>query len=101
MVFDNFEITKDWIVDWFNKVSQADCINGKANYVNYSIFVEIVATDTHKQETINDHVVNYLNNATYNGIHDITFVGDSHASNLDKNLYINTLIFNAIYIANP
>ena len=95
---ENFEITKDWIVYSFNKVSQKDCLFSKSAYTEYNIFVEIVSTDTYKVEVINDYIVKYLNNTTYNGIHDISFIGDSHASDLDRNLYINTLNFNALYL---
>jgi len=95
---ENWEIIKDWIIYSFNKASQQNCMNSSEVFTTYNIVLKIVATDTLKLETINNYVVDYLNNKTYNGIQDINFVSDIHTLDLDKNIYMNTLNFDAIYV---
>lgn len=95
---ENFDLTKDWIVYSFNKVSQESCLNSNLAFMNYVITLKVVGTDTVKVELINDKVVDYLNGNSYSGIQDIIFTGDNHTLDLDKNIYMNTLTFNALYV---
>ena len=95
---ENFELTKDWIVYSFNKTNQGSCLNSSRAYTEYAIVIKIVSQDTFKLETMNDYLIEYLDGQTYNGIADILFTGDSHTLDLDKNIYMNTLNFNALYV---
>lgn len=95
---ENFELTKDWIVYSFNKINQGSCLNSAPMYIEYALIVKIVARDTVKLETVNDYVMEYLDGKEYLGIQDILFTGDSHTLDLDKNIYMNTLNFNALYV---
>ena len=95
---ENFEITNNWIVYSFNKVTQANCLNSPHSFTTYSIVIKIVATDTLQLELINDYTVHYLNGKSYGGFEDIVFTGDDHTLDLDKNLYMNSLSFTAQYI---
>lgn len=95
---ENFEITKDWIVYSFNKTSQNSCLDSTPSFFEYSLIVKIVARDTVKLETVNDYLIEYLDGNSYNGIQDILFTGDVHTLDLDKNIYMNTLNFNVLYV---
>lgn len=95
---ENFEITKDWIVYSFNKTGQNSCLDSQASFTEYAVIVKIVGNDTVEVETVNDYLVEYLNGNSYNGIQDIIFTGDIHTLDLDKNIYMNTLNFNALYV---
>jgi hypothetical protein len=95
---ENFETTFDWIVYSFNKVTQVSCITSKKAFTRYAIALKIVANDTVKLETISDYVADYLSSNSYNNIHDIVFTGDNHTLDLEKNIYMNTLSFDALYV---
>ena len=95
---ENFELTKYWIVYSFNKVSQTNCLDSNAAFTQYVITLKIIGTDTIQVESINDKIVNYLNGIEYNGIKDILFVGDNHTLDLEKNIYMNTLTFNSLFV---
>jgi len=95
---ENFELVRDWIVYSFNKYLQENCLDQKEAFTRYSIQLKIVANDTIQLETINDHTVDYLNNTIYGGIQDLMFTGDNHTVDLEKNIYMNTLQFDAIYV---
>jgi hypothetical protein len=96
---DNFQITKDWIVYSFNKSSEAFCMGSKGAYMEYTIYVKVVAGDTLNLETISDRLVDYLNGNEYGEIGDLLFQSDNHTSDLEKGIYMNTLTFTAFYWA--
>lgn len=95
---ENFELTKNWVVYSFNKISQLSCLESVILAINYNIFVDIISNSTEDLETISDYLVNYLNGKTYNKISYIIFIEDNHSLDLEKQLYKNSLIFEAIYI---
>jgi len=97
---ENFELSNTWVVYTFNKASQSNCLGTPNVFTEYTLIVKIVANDTLLLEYINDYITDYLNNYSGDKFEDIIFVGDDHALDLDKNLYLNTLTFNVTYIRN-
>ena len=94
---DNFNIERTWIVYSFNKSAQESCLGGSVSYTTYDLSLKVVGTDTLEVETINDYLVNYLNDQAYNGIMQINFRFDNHSLDLEKGVYMNTLEFEVYY----
>ncbi len=94
---ENFDLTKNWIVYTFNKTSQDSCLGSDAAIMRYTVVIKILSPSTETLETINDHIVNYLNGKSYNGIKDFLFTSDNHTLDMEKRVYMNTLQFNVLY----
>lgn len=94
---ENFEISKNWIVYSFAKGDQESCLTSTAAFTRYNIALKVICTDSIVLERVSDRIVSYLGGNSYGNIADVLFIGDSHSLDLDKNIYINTLQFNALY----
>lgn len=94
---DNFDLAKKWILYYFNRTEQIDCMTIKDAYTNYTITVILITQDTDDLTNISDMVIDYLNGNDYGNILDINFSGDAHTFDREKNIYMNQLTFNAIY----
>jgi len=93
---DNFDLAKKWILYHFRKEQQIDCLGIKNAYTEYEETITVIATNTVDVLDISDQLVTYLNGAAYGEVVDITFTGDGHSFDQDKNIYMNTLTFNVI-----
>ncbi len=96
---ENWDITQNWVVYSFNKTAQESCLGSNTAFMRYALLVKVIAHDTVTLETISDRTVSYLNGQSHNGIMDIRFLNDSHSLDLDKNIYMNTMNFEALYSA--
>lgn len=95
----NFDFTKNGIIYSFNKTSQISCMNGGIALMQYNITAKILSTDPPHLEEINDYLVSYLNNKSYNNIRDVAFASDNHTIDLEKGVYVNILQFDVLYEA--
>lgn len=94
---ENFDIGKSWIVYSFNKVSQNSCLNSTPSFMTYALAVKVISNDTLIVEKINDRLVAYLDSNSYGNIYNFEFNGDNHSMDLEKNIYMNSLLFNVFY----
>jgi len=93
---DNFDLSKKWIVYHYRKSSQTDCLTIKNAYTTYELTVIPITQNTLDLVTITDDLIDYLNGKEQGSIVDVTFTGDGHSFDQEKNIYMNTLTFDVI-----
>ena len=95
---DNFDLDKKWLMYYFNKEEQFDTFGCKNVYTQYGVTAVIINQNTEDVNTLSDQLVDYINSKSQGGIQDIYFTSDGHAFDREKNVYMNTLQFEAIYV---
>ena len=73
---DNFDLSKKWILYYFRRTDQIDCMSIKNAYAQFEISVMIIVQNTTDLENLSDYTITYLNGKNAGGIIDINFTGN-------------------------
>ena len=94
---DNFDIKRKWILYFFSRGEQIDCMGYKNAYTVYEVTAIIFTQTTTQLDNLTTLLIEYLNGNTTGSIQDINFQSDGHSYDPEKKLYTNTLTFKAIF----
>ena len=89
-----------WIVWDFNKIEQQDALlNSKNVFTTYELNLVLIQRSHNDEiDTISDYIVNFLNGNELKNIKDIFFLSDEQGYDQERDIYTNTLVFNAFYV---
>lgn len=94
---DNFDLTKKWILYYYRKTEQTDCIGIKNAFSNYEVTTVVIAPNSADVITISDLVTEKINGQNYGSIIDMNQISDGHSFDNEKNIYTNSLVFDSIH----
>ena len=92
---DNFDLNLEWILYHYRRAGQSSCLNGANAFRTFEVTVIIITQDTERLEDLTEMVISHLDGNGAGDIMDVVFTGDGHSFDQEKNIYMNTLNFDA------
>jgi hypothetical protein len=97
---EDWEIQNNWMVWDYSVANQVNSLGTNNCFTMYNILITVTTNDTVVMNTLCDYIIKYLNGKSTTNFIDIFLVNDGKLTTLTKpkNLYQNTLSFNAIFV---
>lgn len=97
---EDWEIHNNWLAWDYQVASQTNSLGTNNCFTTYSISITVTTNDTVVMNQLCDYIIKYLNGKSTTNFIDIVLISDGKLTTLTKpkNLYQNTLTFNAIYV---